>query len=178
MTLTLVRHAEVQSEFLGKYNGHIDIPLSKHGKNQAKELAKKLDTLAFDKVYSSDLLRCKETLEAFELENDVIYTSALREKSWGKHEGKSFAEIESSGIKYENFSQWIEALDGERVEDFVKRVEYFFYDIVLKQKSEHILVVTHSGVIKTFLSIHSKISLEEAFSQKLDYAEFIKLIII
>ena len=173
MKLTLVRHAEVQTEFIGKYNGHIDIPLSKNGKKQAKELAEKLDDTAFDKVYCSDLLRAKQTLEAFELKQDVIYTQELREKSWGKHEGKSFEEIESLGIKYENFEQWLKALDGEKVEDFRQRVAEFFYENLLLQECEHILVVTHSGVIKTFLSLHNHTSLEIAFGEKLNYGDFI-----
>ena len=169
MRITLVRHAEVQTEFIGKYNGHIDIPLSQNGKKQAKELAGKLDTLNFDKIYCSDLLRAKETLAAFALQKDVIYTQELREKSWGRHEGKSFTQIEASGIKYENFEQWLNALDGENVQEFQKRIKKFFYETIMQQECEHILVVTHSGVIKTLLSIHENISLTEAFQKKLAY---------
>lgn len=177
MSIILVRHAQVQNEYIGKYNGHKDISLSKHGKAQAKELGEKLKGVTFDKIYCSDLKRARETLEAFNCEVKPIFTKELREKSWGIHEGKSFEEIEKSGIKYENFEQWIHALDGESIEEFRNKVEHFFYEIIFKQeeKYENILVLTHSGVIKTFLSIYRQISLEKAFAVQLNYADYIKL---
>ena len=178
MKLTLVRHAEVEEAYKGKYNGHIDIGLSPRGYEQAKELALKLQDKKFDAIYCSDLLRAKETLKAFHLSQEVIYTKKLREKSWGKHEGKSFEEIEKSGIKYENFEQWIEALDGEKVDDFRERIRSIFYEDIVKSSAKNILVVTHSGVIKMFMSLYEHISLEEAFSQKLDYTEYLDLVLI
>ncbi len=175
MTLTLVRHAEVLKEFRGKYNGHIDIALSQNGKAQAKELAQKLKETTFDKVYCSDLLRARETLAAFELKQKIFYTPRLREKSWGKHEGKSFVEIEAQGIKYKNFEQWINTLDGEEMSEYIERLREFFYEDIFKQEAQNILVVTHSGVIKTLLHLTKKITLEEAFSTTLPYSSHITL---
>ena len=175
MRITLVRHAEVIQEYQGKYNGHIDIALSENGKLQAKTLAKELSSQIFDKVYSSDLLRAKETLNAFDIKIEPIYTKRLREKSWGRHEGKSFKEIEEEGIKYENFEQWIEALDGEDMQEYIQNIKEYFYETIFKQKAEDILVVTHSGVIKTLLSIIKNISLQEAFSMQLPYSEYVTI---
>jgi len=175
MILTLVRHGEVLKEYQGRYNGHIDIKLSDNGKFQAKELAKKLSHIKFDKIYSSDLLRAKETLMAFEPKAAVCFTEHLREKSWGRHEGKSFEEIEATGLKYENFEQWINALDGENIEDFVANVKEFFYQTIFKEDAKNILVITHSGIIKTLLYLTNNISLEEAFSTPLAYGGFITL---
>ena len=173
MIVTLVRHAEVIEEYQHKYNGHIDIPLSKKGKTQAKELHEKLKNIDFKRVYCSDLLRAKETLLELKIDAHVTHTQQLREKSWGRHEGMSFEEITAEGIVYENFEQWISALDGERVEDFVNRVEEFFFNTVFKEEVENILIVTHSGVIKTLLHLTKKISLEEAFATPLPYGSFI-----
>ncbi len=170
MPITLVRHAEVEEAYIGKYNGHIDIGLSKRGKAQAKALAKKLKSEKYDKIYCSDLRRARETLAAFSFDVVPIFTQALREKSWGKHEGKSFEEIEAEGIEYENFPQWIEALDGERVEAFEKRVLEFFQSI--EQNDDNILIVTHAGVIKMLQSLHSRMSLENTFYQSIGYAEY------
>ncbi len=175
MRVTLVRHAEVIEEYKGKYNGYIDISLSKNGRNQAKELAQKLQNVKFDKIYCSDLLRAKETLEAFEYEIEPIFSSKLREKSWGRHEGKSFTEIESEGILYENFEQWINALDGEDVESYKTRVEKYFYETIFKSEADEILIVTHAGVIKTLLSRVENISLQEAFGIKLSYSSYVTL---
>jgi len=173
MKVTLVRHAEVIEEYLGKYNGHIDISISQHGKEQAQKLAKQLNAETFDKIYCSDLVRAKETLVIFNLQIAPIYTDKLREKSWGIHEGKSFNEIEKMGIKYENFEQWINKLDGEDLETFQQRIVKYFYATIFKDEGDNVLVVTHSGVIKTLLHIKNKISLEEAFAIKLPYASSI-----
>ena len=176
MILTLLRHTQVHEDFVGKYNGHNNIPLSPQGKKDAKKIAKKLQKGKFDAVFCSDLLRCRQTvapLSEMLTPLEIHYTPALREKSWGEYEGMSFEEIEASGIKYKNFSQWIEALGGESIEDFVKRVEDFFTFHILNQNHEHTLVVTHSGVIKTFIAWQKNISLEEAFSHPLPYGDFI-----
>jgi len=173
--ITLVRHSEVIKEYQGKYNGHIDISLSEKGKRDAKEVAKKLQNIWFDKIYCSDLVRARETLTAFNYVCEPIYTKELREKSWGKHEGKSFDEIQAEGIEYINFEQWISALDGESIEIYTKRIKSYFYKTILKQDVKHILVVTHSGVIKTLLSIVNNKSLEEAFSIDLPYSAHITL---
>jgi alpha-ribazole phosphatase/probable phosphoglycerate mutase len=173
MKITLVRHAEVIEEYQGKYNGHIDIPLSDKGKKQAIELAIKLKEENFDKIYCSDLLRARETLEAFSYKTEPIFTEFLREKSWGKHEGKSFEEIQTEGIEYKNFEQWITSLDGENINNYQDKIQKYFYETIFEQNSENILIVTHSGVIKTLIRIIKNISLEKAFNINISYASCI-----
>jgi len=175
MKITLVRHSEVIESYQHCYNGLIDIGLSLNGKQQAKKIAEELNNIIFEKVYCSDLKRAKQTLDMFSLNLEPIYTKELREKSWGIHEGKSFEEIEKSGIKYENFYQWITALDGENIQNYIKRIERYFKEIIFKQDCENILIITHSGVIKTLLSIMNGIELEEAFSNSLPYSSYITL---
>ena len=173
MILTLVRHGEVLKEYQGKYNGHLDIPLSEKGKEQAKELAQTLQASEFDLIYCSSLLRARETIAAFDVK--PIFSEKLREKSWGKHEGKGFSEIEAEGIHYENFEQWINALDGEDMHKYIADLREYFYETILKQDAHNILIVTHAGVIKTLLHIVYNISLEEAFAKELPYASYITL---
>ena len=62
-----------------------------------------------------------------------------------------------------------DALDGESKEKFVKRVHKFFFEYLVNTNKKNILVVTHSGVIKVFLSITKKITLEEAFHIDIPY---------
>lgn len=178
MKLTLVRHCEVQEEYLGCYNGHIDISLSKNGYTQAKELSEKLKDEKYDAVFCSDLLRAKETLKYFtDLEN-IFYTDKLREKYWGVDEGKTYEQIcQEKNITYENFEQWISALGGENIEDFLERVRTFFFEYLQSLDYQNILIITHSGVIKTFFALHEKKSLEEAFSKTINYCD-VKIITI
>ncbi|MFT5835753.1 MAG: alpha-ribazole phosphatase [Sulfurimonas sp.] len=174
MRLTLVRHAEVQEEYIGCYNGHIDIGLSTKGYADAKELQKHLSASEFDSIFCSDLIRTKETLKQFIQSEDVIYSKEIREKSWGDFEGKSFDEITSTtNLKYENFEQWTKALGGESIEEFIARVKNFFFEYLPSLEKENILVVTHSGVIKVFIHLLQEISLQEAFGISVPYTSFV-----
>ena len=174
MTITLVRHAQVEGAYIGCYNGHLDIGLSPKGYADARNLGKHFNSSDFDAIFCSDLTRAKESLKQFIKTKDVIYTEELREKSWGRHEGLDFDTIIAQGeIEYINFEQWLNALDGESVQEYTSRVKKFLFEYLPSLKKENILVVTHSGVIKTFISSVKNISLEEAFSYSIPYASFV-----
>jgi len=175
MKITFVRHTEVEESFVGKYNGHNDISLSAKGIEDAKELGEKLQNSSFDLVYASDLKRVQQTLFYLNREEKIITTSMLREKSWGKHEGMSFEEIVASGIEYENFSQWLEALDGERVEEYLERLKEYFYGTILTKDTQNVLIVTHSGVIKSVVGFCRGLGVEDSFAIKLAYGEVVEV---
>ncbi len=174
MKITLVRHTEVEEAYHKCYNGHIDIGLSKKGEEDAKRLAKVFESREFDRVYCSDLKRTQATLKPFTQVKDAIYTELLREKSWGKHEGKTFDAIITEGeIEYRDFLQWIHALDGEDYEVYVERIRHFFLEELLAQEFNSILVVTHAGVIRVLMALVQKLSLEEAFYIDVPYSAYV-----
>jgi broad specificity phosphatase PhoE len=147
LKITLVRHGEVEKRYRKCYNGGIDIALSPKGYEDAKIIANKLSKNKYDAIYCSDLIRAKESIKQFGFdEKDIIFTNLLREKSWGKHEGLTFDTIIAQGeIKYKNFLQWINALDGEDYERYIQRVRDFFLEYLPSINKKNILVVTHAG---------------------------------
>jgi broad specificity phosphatase PhoE len=170
MTITLLRHAQVEETFIGKYNGHNDIGLSCQGKEDAKKLAQHFSHQEFDGVFCSDLRRAKETLAPFEQVSQAYYTASLREKSWGIHEGLSFEEIcMKYKLHYENFEQWIALLDGEDYKVYEQRIKDFFEIFLYKKPLKNILIVTHAGVIRTLIKFTLNISLEESFTHNVAY---------
>jgi len=172
--ITLIRHGEVVPEYLQCYNGHLDIGLSSKGEKDAQTLATLFQNSSFDLVYCSDLKRARETLKPFKQVSQAIYTKELREKSWGRHEGKSFDTIVAEDrIEYKDFLQWVKALDGEEYSLYIQRVEAFFLEYLAEKRVETVLVVTHAGVIRSLMSIVKKISLQEAFSITLPYSGYI-----
>jgi alpha-ribazole phosphatase/probable phosphoglycerate mutase len=174
--IILIRHTEVDEAYHKCYNGHINIGLSLRGEKQAQLLAEEFKNHIFDLVYCSDLLRTRETLSPFTQKKQAIYTEKLREKSWGKHEGMTFDAIIAEGeIEYENFLQWIRALDGEDYELYISRIKEFFLEFLIRQKAENILVVTHAGVIRVLISLIKDISLEEVFSFDVSYGAYLIL---
>ena len=190
MEITLVRHAEVEEAYHKCYNGHIDIGLSSKGEEQAKQLARHLQDKSYCAVFCSDLKRCRQTLEYFKFDIKPVYTSMLREKSWGRHEGKTFDEIiASEDFGYEDFEQWINALDGEAYPQYIARIENFFKGFLPAKQAEavrganvssvnpyeNVLIMTHAGVIRVLIHILQEIALEEAFCQSFAYADYITL---
>lgn len=176
MKITLIRHGEVDEAYHKCYNGHIDISLSDKGKEEAKTLADHFKNNTFDAVFCSDLKRCRQTLSAFDLNITPVFTRALREKSWGRHEGKNFDQIiDEEAFGYENFEQWINALDGEEYASYIKRIEGFFKGFLPANPYEEVLVMTHAGVIRVLMHLLEGITLEEAFCQPFAYADFITL---
>ncbi len=166
MKITLLRHAPVSKEFLNRFNGWIDIGIDKEEILRRK---KDLDFLLkekFDNIYSSDLKRCKETLEVLGFEN-FIALKEFREIAFKDFaEGKSFEEIEKN-IKipkkaFLSTENWIDFIAKESLEDFTKRVKRG----IKKLKGDNILICTHKGVMELFLKIYKK---RDFFTAKIPY---------
>jgi broad specificity phosphatase PhoE len=175
MKLYLFRHASVASNYQGCYNGHIDIPATNEGLREAKSNFQKLQPISFDALFCSPLQRARKTLESFNLEQEVSFSDLLREKSWGRHEGKSYEEIvEMEGVPYKSFSQWLDLLDGQSFEMFQKDVEKFLSSLADKE-FENALIMTHAGVIYTIVYLLKQCSLEEAFGLKIPYGNFYEI---
>ena len=106
----------------------------------------------------------------------IIYTQALREKSWGRHEGMTFdAIIKQGAFDYEDFLQWINALDGEPYPQYVNRVKRFFTQTLPQTGYNNVLVFTHAGVIRVLMHLLQDISLEAAFSINFPYSAYTTL---
>ena len=63
MNLYIVRHGETGHNKRGILQGHFDSNLNRLGIKQAKLLAKRLEVVIFDYIYSSDSTRAKRTTE-------------------------------------------------------------------------------------------------------------------
>ena len=171
MIITLVRHGEIDNNYLGCYNGHIDIALSERGQKEASSVAKQFEHSTFNAVFCSDLIRTRETLHPFSLNVEPTFTNQLREKSWGSHEGMTFdAIVKRDSLTYDHFEQWINALDGEPYTAYVERIHQFFLEFLPSQPYDSVLVMTHAGVIRVLYAIILKLNLEEAFSIPFPYA--------
>ena len=138
-TIILVRHGESESNTDKRFTGQLDSPLTATGKEQARLTAKYLDKYKIDKVYSSHLIRARETADAivkrqncqFEISHDFCEIYA------GKWEGLTFDEI---SVKYpETYSLWIKDLknanpdEGESIKELYDRVIEKFKAILLEK---------------------------------------------
>ena len=124
MRLFLIRHGHTKI-----VNG--EAILSKEGISQSKELAKKLRKIDFDKVYTSDLERSKNT--AREYSDTFIEDNRLREV-YRVLVGGPEKEGTSSNREFED----------------KKRADEFFQEIL--KENGNILVFCHGNIIRYFLN--------------------------
>jgi len=89
--LWLIRHGETEWTLNRRHTGNTDIPLTEHGREQARELRLLLDGTDFDLLLTSPRRRAADTAElaGFEPKPDP----RLAEWDYGDYEGKTTAEI-------------------------------------------------------------------------------------
>ncbi len=147
-TLYIARHGETEWNVKGLVQGHTDSPLTMEGLNQANNLAKELKHIKFDAVFSSDLLRAKKTAEIVALEHELTVQTAeaLRERSFGKHEGSDrrvveiLEELSEKQIPYKS-------VGIESDEQLTGRIVTYLREIAIGYPGKKVLVVTHGGVL-------------------------------
>jgi probable phosphoglycerate mutase len=86
----LARHGETEWNREGRWQGHTDVELNATGHGQARALAETLRAHAVERIYTSDLLRARQTAEAVATALGVrhlVVDRALRERSFGIFEG-------------------------------------------------------------------------------------------
>ncbi|MES9672610.1 histidine phosphatase family protein [Bacillus pseudomycoides] len=149
-TLGIIRHGSTHWNKEGRAQGNSNIPLDQAGLSEAYKLAERLATENWDLIYSSDLLRAKQTAEAIEknIENIEIYLDPrLREVSGGQIEGTTEDErISKWGDNWRALDLGIESSDSVKA-----RAIPFIEEITYKYPNKNILIVSHGSFIKHLL---------------------------
>jgi isoleucyl-tRNA synthetase len=114
------------------------------GRKQIKEVAKKLKGKKFDFLFSSDILRTRQTAEiiAKEFGLKVRTDPKLRDMNLGDFQGKPKSELWSFfKEKGKNFKESVP--DGENWSGVQKRMADFIKDVEKKYEGKNILIVSH-----------------------------------
>ena len=154
--IVLIRHAH--TEMAGRFCGHRDPPLSARGVAQLEELKARVDRYEFTHIYSSDLRRARQTAECLASHGQlpVRILDSLREIAFGDWEGLTWDQIMVRDPVYAQF--WLDsypmlsAPNGEEFADFARRIRHAMDSIAEEVQDDCAAVVTHGGVIRTFLA--------------------------
>ena len=150
--LSLIRHGVTIENQLGIIQGQLDTKLAQEGVIQAKRLAPTLADIDYTHVICSPLERTRDTARHALTRNKhkgvIQLDGRLMERSFGSWEGMKISE--TAGVPRKG---------GERWNDVTLRVKSFLKDLYqsvankheVSQDIQHILVVTHGGVIATVL---------------------------
>lgn len=151
-TILLARHGESDWNRAKRWQGHADRPLTELGREQARELATRLENTELDAVYASDLQRARETAEIAAAPHglDVRELPALREVDVGAWSGLTRAEAaERYPEAYRRWEAGGEGWDdGETYEELAERIVQAIMRIAGDHPGERVLVVTHGGSIR------------------------------
>jgi len=171
-----VRHGDTELNSAERYWGHSDVELSAAGLRQAERLRDRLAAEKIDAIYSSDLLRASLTAKiiASRHQLDVITCAELREINFGDAEGLTFDEIsrlypEVAKLRVER-SPKLKYPGGESLDQFNNRVSKFLDRLENHAPEQTILMVAHSGVLRTLVCQLLGIELHHRWQIRLDLA--------
>ncbi len=158
--LFMVRHGATDNNLADPplLQGRADVPLSVAGQQQAERTGQLLSSQSIRRVYSSPLLRARQTAAAIAKPHalDVDVVEALEEIDVGEWEGRSWKEIAvSEPQRYHQFmSNPAEHgyAGGENVTDLFSRIQPAMAQLLAANLGGQIVVVGHNLVNRTFLA--------------------------
>jgi uncharacterized phosphatase len=168
----LCRHGQSAANAAGMMAGHIDSPLNEIGREQARELASlaKKAELHFDHVYSSPLIRAKETAKIIAEATASPHPEVMEElieRDFGILSGKHYSEIKKYSKDVFETDDLIYFLDGKGVEKFpdaLMRADSALNKVHMRHKEGNVLLVAHGDIGMMIFAAFHKTPWKEALS--------------
>lgn len=167
-TIYIFRHGQTDYNVTRRVMGQLDIPLNETGIAQAVELAEKIANMHIEAIYTSPLLRAKQTAQIVADKNNIkiITDDRLKERNNGVLQGHIVhgtdnpAEYQTNYNQLELFLPVAQLNDnnwkpdgGESRTECWKRAQKAITDIVKNTPYDTIAISTHSVVMRGILSL-------------------------
>lgn len=157
MKVYLVRHGETDWNLRGMFYGWTDCDINEKGIAQAMNLKNFFNTIEYDKIYASDLLRAVHTAEiiASDKKVEVEKDSSFRELFFGDWEDKEGSYIREN--HNEELDLWLKEWktsslpNGEAFQDFYQRVTEGLEKVIRDNKGKTVVIVSHNGPMSAML---------------------------
>lgn len=177
--LWLLRHGQTNWNLLGRWQGQSpQAPgLNDAGRAQVQAVYRQLNELRFSAIYSSDLLRSRQTAElvAERLGLPITLEPRLREINLGAWEGMLLTEIEAQYpfelVERARDPLHARAPQGESPLNVVERVVAFAHEIAKKHVNQSVLIVAHGISLAVIMCSAQGIPLHEIYDHILDNAQ-------
>lgn len=158
LKIHLIRHGATDANYDGRYIGcKTDLPLAPEGLNELRLLKDDIDYPEIERLYSSPMLRCRQTGAVLYPDFEPVTVEELKEYDFGSFENKTAAELESNLY----FIPWTSGRlaappGGEDNSEFIKRICVGFNKIVLDMIESGLTesaVIMHGGAIMMLLGV-------------------------
>lgn len=149
MKVYVVRHGQSTSNLAGISCGWTDVDLTPQGEQDALKAKDILNGIAFDKVYSSDLLRARRTAAIALPDATPELTPLLREINVGNMAGTVLSTIPLERrirLRREGYHEF----GGETHDEFQSRARDFLSQLETLD-CENVAVFTHAGLLISML---------------------------
>nr|WP_154117272.1 histidine phosphatase family protein [Paenibacillus monticola] len=160
----LIRHGSTYWNKEGRIQGHTDNSLDEEGLQQAAAIAERLSGEQWDFIYSSDLLRARQTAEVIATRLGIEITGLvpeIREMNGGLIEGTIESErVERWGHEWKSLELGLESFEAGLL-----RGSQAIKKIAGKHPGANILVVSHGAILRSTL---------KGLIPELDVSEFLK----
>jgi broad specificity phosphatase PhoE len=176
--LWLVRHGLTEWNAQQRFCGHSDIPLLARGRVQAHWLARQLQDEAIATVYTSDLVRARETAEIIASQSTQVVqlrvSAGWREIDFGAWEGLTYAEIAEQYQDQLGFfidPEQCSPPGGESLAHMLQRVHAELAAIACSGDSPmdgDVVIVSHGGPLRVLLCSILGIPFERQWQLRLD----------
>jgi broad specificity phosphatase PhoE len=155
-SIYLARHGETAYNLEGRFQGHLPVPLDELGRAQALELAERAATHDFRVLWSSPLMRARETADAVARRTGLEprVDERLAETDAGAWTDRSFADVRAEApAQFDAFVAGERSFafpGGESLVEQQERVASALEDV--ERDELPALVVCHGMVIRAALS--------------------------
>lgn len=170
--IDLLRHGEPEGG--PRYRGQVDDPLNETGWSQMWRAVGQFDE--WGQIVCSPLSRCSAFAHALSenYEIPVAIEDRIKEIGFGCWEGKTKEQLisEDPGQLDRFYRQPLtsQPQGAEPIPDFYARVSRAFDEWVDRYRGQHILAVTHAGVMRAIVAHVLQTPLESMYSIKVPYA--------
>ncbi len=182
--LIFIRHGRIASNDYGRIQGTKDEGLDATGIQQAELVARRMESFAVSKIYSSPLQRAYDTAAAvagkFNLE--VTVDEDLIEYEFGELSDKSLQELRQTDPRlHARVEAWMNmgptptmrrprVKGAELISRLGERVNRFKDKVVDNHPGEVVVAVSHGGYIRAFLTVLTYGRLQRRFPFWIDNA--------
>jgi probable phosphoglycerate mutase len=182
--LLAIRHGETAWNVGARIQGHIDIPLNDHGRQQAQRLGRALaEGDRPDVLYSSDLSRARETAQAVaEACGLPLHVDPrLRERCFGAFEGQTIDEVRERDPALAD--RWrrrepdfVPPGNGESLTVFFERCRTVVLGLAAAHPGQTVAFVAHGGVLDCLYRAATGVALEAHRSWSIENASINRLL--